>query len=362
MNCSACKHAIQDTHRYLECRQCRCKYHIECLNVSKEQHSALTSEYRSRWICPSCNNITKRTKSNVNTPVRQTQVPPADESMNVSYECFDSASTSSQNQNNLTCSNRDNELITMDKMSNLLDQKLQAYLSTFTENFRKALKVDVHNLVQAEMDSKMQQLKDDFTVTTDFICEEQTSLKREIDNKSHMIKDLELKNARLQTEINLLGNRLASIEKMTRNQNLEIQAVPEGRSDNPGALFQNLCKIINLEISEDKIHSCRRVAKLNPSSDRPRNILVTLVNPRLRDQVLSACHRYNKMHKNEPLDTTHLGLPTERRRIYVTEHLSPEIKALHAAARKVAREKSYVRKEDTAACIHIKDLDTLKKL
>ncbi|XP_063835600.1 uncharacterized protein LOC135084792 [Ostrinia nubilalis] len=261
----------------------------------------------------------------------------------------------------------------MDKISALLDQKLQAYLAVFTDNFRETVKTDVHNLVQAEMDSKMQKLKEDFTVTTDFICEGQSSLKHEIDNKVRIIKDLEAKNSQLQTQLNSLNNRLASIEKMSRNQNIEIQAVPESRNENPSAIFQNLCKAINLQMTDDKIHSCRRVAKLNPSSDRPRNILVTLVNPRLRDEVLSACHRYNKQHKNEPLDTTHLGLPTERHRIYITEHLSPDCKALHAAARKAAREKNYkyvwvkygrvyMRKEDTAACVHVKSTDTLDKL
>lgn len=370
MNCSACRHTIQDAHRYLGCSQCRSKYHSECLNINKEQYIALTPEYRARWICPSCNNITKRTRCNVNTPIKDTQVPNADELMNVSYGDSEEGSAVGSLP---ASSGSGGEVVTMDKMSALLDQKLQTYLSAFTENFRKALKVDVHNLVKAEIESKMQQVKDDFTITTDFICDQQKTLKREIDNKSQVIKDLESENKRLNSEINLLNNRLTSIEKMTRNQNLEIQAVPESRNDNPTTIFQNLCKTLNLEISEDKIHSCRRVAKLNPSSDRPRNILVSLLNPRLRDQVLSACHRYNKVHKNEPLDSTHLGLPTERRRIYVTEHLSPECKSLHAAARRTAREKGYkyvwvkygriyIRKEDTAACIHIKDMNSLSKL
>lgn len=363
MNCLACKNTIQGTHRYLRCAQCRSNYHIECLNIRAQQYSALTPEFLAKWICPSCN-----TRLDVNTPVKQTQVPTVDDdSMNVSYT-GENATTSS-----LTCSIPDSNVITMDKMSALLDQKLQAYLSDFTNNFRKALKVDVQNLVQAEVSTHMQKLQDDFTTTTDFICAEQTSLRRDIDSKSQRIRDLETKNQQLQSEINSLGQRLASIEKMTRNQNLEIQAVPEGRGYNPTAIFLNLCKLINLEISDDKIYGCRRVAKLNPSTDRPRNILVTLVNPRLRDQVLSACHRYNKTHKNEPLDTTHLGLPGERRRIFVTEHLSPDCKALHAATRKAAREKGYkyvwvkygriyARKEDSAACIHIKNMDNLGKL
>lgn len=368
MNCSGCNKVLNSAHRHLVCKQCRGKYHIECLNIKTEQYSALTSEFRAKWICPSCNNVTRRTRCNVNTPVRQSQVPGKDDSMDVSYNLENATASSPTYQRDVTA-----EVITMDKMSALLDQKLQAYLSDFKETFRKDLKVYVHDLVQAEMHANIQLLKDDFTTTTDFICDQQTSLKRDIENKAQLIKDLESSNVKLQSELNILSHRLASIEKMTRSQNLEIQAVPEGRGDNPIAMFQNLCKKINIEISDDKILACRRVAKLNPSSHRPRNILVSLVNPRLRDQVLSACHRYNKVHKNELLDTTHLGLAVEKQRIYVSEHLSPDCKALHAAARKAARERGYkyvwvrygriyIRKEDSAACIHVKNMDSLNKL
>ncbi|CAG5024046.1 unnamed protein product [Parnassius apollo] len=130
----------------------------------------------------------------------------------------------------------------MGKISTVLDKKLNNYLSDFVESFRKALKDDVKNLVQAEMDSVVQQLKDDFTVTTNFICDEQSSLKQEIENKSHIIKHLESATLRFQKEINVLTNRLTSIEKISRRQNLEIQLVPESRTENPMLLFRNLCK------------------------------------------------------------------------------------------------------------------------
>ncbi|CAG5042729.1 unnamed protein product [Parnassius apollo] len=71
----------------------------------------------------------------------------------------------------------------MGKISTLLDKRLNNYLSDFVKSFRKALKNDVKNLVQAEMDSVVQQLKYDFTVTTNFIRDEQSSLKQEIEKK-----------------------------------------------------------------------------------------------------------------------------------------------------------------------------------
>lgn len=154
---------------------------------------------------------------------------------------------------------------------------------------------------------------------------------------------------------------------------MEIQAVPETRNENVLQLFRNLCKTINLQIDDNMVHSCRRVAKFVASSSRPRNILVTLSSSRVRDEVLSACLRYNKQHKELPLNTTSLGLPLERGPIYVNEHLSPDCKALHAATRAAAKNKKYkyvwvrygriyVRKDDNAGCILIKTKACLDKL
>ncbi|CAG4996989.1 unnamed protein product [Parnassius apollo] len=174
----------------------------------------------------------------------------------------------------------------MGKISTLLAKKLNNYLSDFMKSFKKALKDDIKNLVQAKMDSVVQQLKDGFIVTTNFICDEQSSLKQEIENNSHIIKHLESETLRFQKEINVLTNRLTSIEKVSRSKHFEIQLVPESRTENPMLLFRNLCKTVNIQIDDENIHSCRRVAKYDISSERPRNILVTLINPRLRDQVL----------------------------------------------------------------------------
>lgn len=374
MTCYACNKKLQNSDRSLECGQCSTKYHIECLNITREQFVALSLQSRRSWACPSCSNVTRRAKSNLSTPVRQTQVPPIDDSLcTLSDNCLERSDFPLPLLLPTPKTIEDSNVVTMDKISSLLDQKLNNSLTAFMEDFRAVLKEDVKKLVHAEIGATVQELKDDFTTTTNFICEEQSFLKKDIENKSQLIKDLQAENLRVQKELGTLGNRLSSMEKMTRNQNLEIQAVPESRNENTLALFRNLCNTIKLPIEDSQIHSCRRVAKINATSDRPRNILVSLINPRLRDNVLSACQRFNKAHKDDALNTTHLGLPVERRRIYVNEHLSADCKALHAAARKLAAEKKYkfvwvkygrvyVRKDEVSGCILVKNMDTLNKL
>lgn len=267
--------------------------------------------------------------------------------------------------------------VTMENISYLLDQKLNDSMSVLMDKFRAMLCEEVEKHVKAEIESvirsNIERLQLEFTETTDHICADQSDLKSEINQHMKIIKDLETENLRLQKDIQGLNSRLSSIERMTRSQNLEIQAVPESKNENIVNLFLNLCKTINIQVNNEHIIACRRVAKLDNTKTRPRNILITLSNARLRDQVISACRRFNKSLKGEQLNSTHLGLKIHPNNIYVNEHVSPECKNLHAATRLKAKElnykyvwvkygRVYMRKDDRCDHVHIKSMEFLNKL
>ncbi|CAG9138790.1 unnamed protein product [Plutella xylostella] len=169
-----------------------------------------------------------------------------------------------------------------------------------------------------------------------------------------------------------MSTRLAILEKISRDSNVEIQEVPESKSENLLAILQSLCKVIDTPLVETDVRAYRRVAKINPASNRPRNIVVTLASPRHRDTLISAVLRYNKLHANDKLNSTSIGIAGEARRIYVSEHLSADTKQLHAAARKTAKELNYkyvwVRfgriylRKDHSDAILVKNIETLAKL
>jgi hypothetical protein len=217
------------------------------------------------------------------------------------------------------------------------------------------------------------QIKEEFSATTDYICAEQTQLRLEMSDVASTIKLLESENLKLQTEIHRLNTRILGMKKISRNCNIELQAVPERRNENVLLLFKKLCEVVKAPLADENISLCRRVAKLNPSTNRPRNIVITLSTPRLRDLVLSATHRYNKTHSERGLTSFDLGVPGEACKIYVTEHLSPEQKNLHAAAKRVVKERNfkyvwvkygqvYMRKDEGSSAILVKNLDSLSKL
>ncbi|XP_026324993.1 uncharacterized protein LOC113233972 [Hyposmocoma kahamanoa] len=177
------------------------------------------------------------------------------------------------------------------------------------------------------------------TETTDFLAAEQADIGNDIRTTNDKIKRLEAENSKLSTDLMKLDGRLRTVEDNSRRRNVEIQMLPEQKSENLSSALKKICEQLNYIIPDSEIRSIRRVAKLQPQSDRPRSVLVD--------------------NNSAP--------------VYIVEHLSPESKELHALARKTAKQlsykhvwvkhgKIYMKKTDDSALILIKNHNSLTKL
>lgn len=259
--------------------------------------------------------------------------------------------------------------ISIDQISELLDTKL-SLTSSFMKNLRESLTQDLKAAISVEI----QELKDDFTRTTDFITAEQNDINVKIDVQTKQIRELETENNQLKKDLGALKGRISTLEKISRDLNIELQAVPESRNENPLCIFKKLCDSLEVPITDNEIRACRRTAKFDSSSKRPRNILITLTSPRLRDTIISAVTRFNKKYSSsDMLNTSHVGITDVKTRIYVSEHLSPETKQLYAAARRFKKDNNYrfvwvrfgqiyLRKSDESKPVHVKNQAVLDGL
>lgn len=341
MDCNGCGTAVTDNN-YLKCNACRTIFCLECMNIKA---STLSRKDLASLKCPSCTNVSRR----------RTDRP----------RSSDSSFTSPRNIKEVS------ETLTLNSLSQILDDKLSAN-STFVNELREVLKKDLESIVVSKLKTLTEELKRDFQATTNFLTSELADVRAKLEEKSNEITILDKEQHRLQEEVKVLQDKINTADKLSRERNIELQCVPEERNENVVTLFQNLCKTINVNIPENDIHACRRVAKVNHTSKRPRNIVVTLSSVRLRDTVLSATHRFNKGNRVK-LNTEHFGIKGDINRVYATEHLSPEHKQLHAAARQTARNKNfkfvwvrynniYLRKDESTNPILIKNLDSLSKI
>lgn len=376
MKCLACRNDIE-LGEFLKCVTCKGTYHYSCLNITSAAFREATNDHKSNFKCPSCTNVTRRGTRNDNTPITRTNL----QFLNDSTMSCDGLS---DNLNIVEVSPQiptkpGNVMmpqalppLTLKDISALLDEKL-SHNSSLMANLRSAIIKDVKYMITTEINEAISELKADFTTTTDFLMEELRDVKSKIQEKDDLVQKLETERNALQKEITNLNNRIDIIEKISRDCNVEIQCVPELRNENVCNIFKKICESINVPILDADIRACRRVAKMDTTSKRPRNIIVTLTSPRLRDNVLSAAYRYNKQRNSDKFGSQHIGFEGENRRIYFSEHLSPEMKRVHAAARKFAKDNKYLyvwvkfgqvylRKSESSSALRVKNIDFLKSL
>ncbi|XP_047546068.1 uncharacterized protein LOC125077977 [Vanessa atalanta] len=243
----------------------------------------------------------------------------------------------------------------------LLDSKIEQIRNTLLSDFKK------------EFSLAVERLKSEFTQSLEFIAAEQNSLKDDVKTLRKTVHTLQEENTKLKSDVNDASRRLAILEKSSRSRNIEIHLIPEKRNENILGIIKKICEVVKAPITESDICAFRRVSKLNASSDRPRNILVTLPSERHRDVLISAFRRYNKTNKSSSLNTSDLQIPGDKKNIFLAEHLSPECKIVHAATRKMAKERSYTfvwvrndrvytRKNEQSPALLIKNIEDLKKL
>lgn len=351
-----CCNSSQTSSELLTCKSCNKKYHFACVISSKTEYSDLSKEFKSSWFCPACNRP-QAGKDNSNTPVRVlSNINKQEANMNVTIRNKQKSSTTPENDSND---------LTLAEVRKVVREELMNLLDVFKSS------------IISQFEFKLKEISDQLTeVTTSisFMEQQHEKIKTEMQNKIKSINQLEADNKILRTDLNVLNARLSQIEQQSRASNLEIQCLPEHRNENLITVVKQISNVIKFNLNESDIHLCTRIAKIEKTSTRPRSILVKFSCPRIRDEFLAATIKFNKNAvKNDKLNSSHAGLGGDHKPIYVVEHLSPNQKALHAAARLKAKSLNYrfvwvkrgqvfMRKNETSEYKFIRNLDSLNNL
>lgn len=371
MLCCVCNRQIERK-ELINCSTCRHSHHIRCGNITTADYREHAEQLKRTWRCVSCVNSSRRSRNN-DTPIRPTTITSPDklsasnnggfESSQVEHDIsvlLSSVSTPSTPEQNISISYAD--------FGKLLDSKLSVIEASLTKN----IILNIKETIKSEINSAINQLKEDFTQTTDFLTAEQKDLKNNIKVTNDKLKTLETEKMQLQRELTEVGNRLRVLEKASRSCNLELHCIPEHKQENLLNIMRNICSTIGKPLLEQNISFARRVAKISTTTDRPRNVLVTFTSQSSRDSLIAAYKNYNKVHKEDPINSELLGISGRRQKIYIVEHLPPETKKLHTATREklknsykyiwIKHGRVYVRKDEGSDAIHVSDFNNLLKL
>lgn len=327
----------------VNCSKCFKAYHLACVSIE-------TWGENQNWICSTCNcTVPKRTNN---------EITPARFNPNITVR-------SSKRQALSSPPNNEANQLTQDDVRAIMNDVLKTHMSDFTK--------EINRSIRGILDAEMKTLKEEFRdikESMDFMNGTFEMLKKEHKEAQENIKKYEEKNELMQSTITSLQSRVNQLEQNSRANNVEIQCLPENKSENLVTLIKKLGSVIDCEIIDENIARITRIAKLQPDSSRPRSIVVEFKNLKLRDAFLAASINFNKKNPSDKLNSAHLGFPEKKTPIFIAEHLSVANKALHAAARRTAREKGfkfvwvrggkiYLRKNEDSGYVFVRDLQTL---
>lgn len=337
--CFECKQVISVTDK-LSCAQCSHPYHYECVGMTKTNYTKLSTKSKGLWKCPECKLPVVKTDD---TPIKDANI-----------EVMDSPSSHSSADLTTFLSEFENRLTS--RLDSML-QKSQTGIKSELENIRKEMGI-LSDLKQA----------------VDFMSEKYDTMHEELKSLRTLTTTLQAENGRLSGDVKELNFKVQQMEQYSRECNIELQCLPEHKNENLLNTVMQLATVVSCPLEERDVQQCTRVAKKDPTSTRPKSTIVKFSSPRLRDSLLAAVIKFNKKKEDvDKLNTALLGYGGEKSPVYVTEHLSPYNRSLHAEARKVKKEKGFkylwtrngrvlMRKDESAPSTWIKDMDTLQKL
>lgn len=352
--CSGCRNNLPKK-EFMTCSQCNNAYDLLCANISLKRYQLMDQERKNCWKCQEC--CSKQPKTdNSNTPVRPSAhtVGIDDEIHNISDE-----------QSNVT--------VRLKKLQSKSDSG-DSYVTE--DKLRKVLRQDITEIINELVSQKLSSLTcliSDFQDSLSFLSKQYDDLIKSVNEKNTKISSLESKNDSLTLQVTTLTDRLGQVEQQMRSSNLEINGLPEHRTENLLKTMEQLASVVNNPIAENDVLHVTRIAKLIKETDRPRSVIVKLKSQRRRDELLAAVAQYNRKHSSNKLNSEHLGIGGRPVPIFVAEHLTPTNKHLHAATRKKAKEAGYkfvwvrdgrifVRKNEQCPAICVKDIEKLKVL
>lgn len=223
------------------------------------------------------------------------------------------------------------------------------------KNDLKQLKIDVNESIDMCF-KKIEDCDTALQKNTTRICANEDSIQR-----------LVSENLILKRQLNDAQKQLRSAEQYSRSNCLEINGVPEERSERVMDVIKKVGHVLNFEIKDDMIDAAHRLAKI-PSNPRAHRGIIVKFCRRLDMEQLRA-----KTRVKNGFSASELGYQSESR-VFVNLSLSKDTRLLWTDTRSFKKQRNYkfawisssgkifLRKEEGSPAIPILESADLQKL
>lgn len=240
--CSACMREIKDNN-FVKCIACKEFCHLLCVTTKGKKICK-----DPNWTCPNC--ISKKPKGdNTNTPIRCADY---DNQSSPSW-----VTQRSQSKGKLSPSLSEDKSVCRCLSREDIRDILQSEV-------RQVLAVEIADLIKStitpqlrEIDTDIFALKNEiatFRESMEFINSKFEDIRTEMNSKFELTTRLQKEITELNAANKELNHRLTDMEQHTRATNIELQCIPEHRSENLISLTKQLAKTVKFDL--DPNHNC----------------------------------------------------------------------------------------------------------
>ena len=237
--CGKCNKKITN-YQYLHCIKCNLHYDLDCANVSWGRFNAMDSDRKKNWRCYAGHCASKPMQTNSSctlTPLTK-QSPDSPEVFNVTIR-------SKKILSSLPDSPKDNTIPTDEKELQLTESRLREIIKhELTAIIKCSITEELRNIY-----TQISEFKDSMI----FYNQQYEDLKKCVDEKCHIIDHLQSENTVLQSTVNDLSNRLTLVEQHMRENNVEINGIPEFKSENLESTIKQLSETVKNPLLEGDI-------------------------------------------------------------------------------------------------------------
>ncbi|XP_046970587.1 uncharacterized protein LOC124537740 [Vanessa cardui] len=170
-----------------------------------------------------------------------------------------------------------------------------------------------------------------------------------------------------------LETKIQDIQRLSRPSSVEIRNVPAVENESVSDLADIITKVSSAVDIPLNSANLRDVYRLPGKSGSVRPIVAELTSVQTKNQLLTATRNFNKKHSNDRLSSLSIGLPGERRPIYISEHLPASSRKLFFTTKDFAKLNKFefcwtingnifLRKTTGAKQILVKSEQTLREL
>lgn len=140
---------------------------------------------------------------------------------------------------------------------------------------RAAMRSELPSLISQLFQSHLDPIRDQLSElqsSVNFVSAQYDDLKNNMNVITKENKDLKTECLRLRETISNISDRLSFVEQYMRDSNLEIQGVPEHKSENIINIVKQLAQVVTLKLADNDILSCTWVAPINKKETDPEQL------------------------------------------------------------------------------------------